>query len=135
MKIKIINYGGKQPWRAHYNDAGADVYSAVSANIGPNKSMAIPLGFGIELPDGFMGTINPRSSYAKQGIITNLAPIDSGYRGEIHALVTNTNDYSVQILEGDRIGQLVITPIVIAEFVSETGTERGSNGFGSSGKQ
>lgn len=133
MKIKIIDFGGVLPTRAHYNDAGADVYIKHDVVLDPWQSMAIPLGFGIVLPDGYMGTINPRSSTSKKGLITNLAPIDSGYRGEIHALVTNTTSETVHLDKDMRVGQLVITPIILPTYVLELGEERGENGFGSSG--
>ena len=98
MKIKInrIAEGAeiKLPARAHYNDAGADVYTT----------------FG-ELP-----------------------PIDSGYTGEVHAIVTNLTDKLKKVPGGTRIGQLVVMPIVLADFVEQLGEERGDGAFGSTGE-
>lgn len=135
MNIKVINFGYHQlPKRAHYNDAGADVHHVGVNELGPHESKALPLGFGLELPDGYAAFIVPRSGHAKRGIICNIPPIDSGYRGEIHAIVTNTTDKHVTIMEGERVGQLVILPIVIANFVEKTGKERGEAAFNSTGK-
>lgn len=134
MKIKVINYGATHmPMRAHYNDAGADVFATKSVIVYPQETRKIPLGLGLELPDGFAAYVFPRSGLASKGIVCELPPIDSGYRGEIHAIVTNCGDEPYQVNEGDRIGQLVIMPIVIAEFVSETGDERGVGAFASTG--
>ena len=135
MEIKIIDFGFTNlPIRKHYNDAGADVYCQNDYTLQPNQTIAIPLGFGLEIPDGHAGFIYPRSSLAKAGIICQLPPIDSGYRGEIHAIVTNTSPYPYSICKNDRIGQLVILPIVLSTFVTSHDTERLDNAFGSTGK-
>jgi dUTP pyrophosphatase len=137
MKIKIIDYGiteDKLPFRAHYNDAGADVFATTNYNIQPGETIKIPLGFGLELPDGYAGFIFPRSGLSSKGIVCELPPIDSGYTGEIHAIVSNVSKRDYYVMRGDRIGQLVITPIVIAEFVKITGDNRDNTAFGSSGR-
>jgi dUTP pyrophosphatase len=140
MKIQVIDYGyEKLPFRAHDNDAGADVHACFhdgvsSVVIPPTCTMKIPLGIGLCLPDGYAGFVFPRSGLSSKGITCELPPIDSGYRGEIHAIVTNCSNYNYRVNNGDRIGQLVIMPVVIADFVTETGAERGVGAFGSSGK-
>lgn len=135
MKIKIIDYGYKKaPMRAHDNDAGMDVYALDRVNISPGDTRKIPLGFGLELPDGYAGFIFPRSSLAVQGIICELPPIDSGYRGEVHAIITNHGHDTFRINKDDRIGQIVIVPCVICDLVTETGEERNTGAFGSTGK-
>ena len=134
MKIKILNFGYKNlPFRAHDNDAGADVYATGRFNIEPGRTRKIPLGFGLEIPDGYMACVYPRSGLSSRGIACELPPIDSGYRGEIHAIVTNHSSDTFRIEEGDRIGQLVVLPCVICDFVTEMGAERGSGAFGSTG--
>ena len=55
MKVKIIDFGGKIPTRSHYNDAGADVYSLKDYVLWPGQNITVPLGFGLELPDGWGG--------------------------------------------------------------------------------
>ena len=135
MKVKIIDFGYKNlPFRAHANDAGADVYVNETTFIGAGETVKIPLGLGLELPDGYAAFVFPRSGWASKGVVCELPPIDSGYRGEIHAIVTNCSNQGCTIFEGDRIGQLVVMPIVIADFVLETGGQRGVGAFGSTGK-
>ena len=136
MKIKIIPFAGKLalPVRKHYNDAGADVFCPEDVFIGSGKTEAIALGFGLEIPDGFMGLVYPRSSMAREGVVCELPPIDSGYRGEIHAVISNLTDKAVRLQKGTRIGQLVIQPVIIADFVTELGEEREEGAFGSTGE-
>ena len=134
MKIKIIDFGSTElPKRAHYNDAGADVYCPKDVFIGDGKTVAIGLGFGVEIPDGLMGMIYVRSGMARKGITVEMPPIDSGYRGEIHAVITNHPGGAIKLQKGDRIGQLVVQPIVLAEYVNELGDERNTGAFGSTG--
>lgn len=139
MKIKVIDYGyEKLPFRAHENDAGADVHACFHENISsvvisPGGTRKIPLGLGLCLPDGYAAYVFPRSGLSSQGITCELPPIDSGYRGEIHAIVHNGSNKSFKVSQGDRIGQLVIMPVVIADFVTEEGEQRGVDAFGSTG--
>lgn len=138
MKIRVINFGyEKLPFRAHENDAGADVYvcfhDKTEMVIMPGETIKIPLGFGLMLADGYAAYVFPRSGIATKGITCELPPIDSGYRGEIHAIVTNCSKEPFVVQNGMRIGQIVITPVVIAEFVNCNFNERGTDGFGSTG--
>lgn len=135
MKIKILNFGYYQkPSRKHYNDAGADCYIPENIIIKPHETEKINLKFGLEIPDGFAGFIITRSSNASNGLLIHIPPIDSGYRGPIHAVVTNTTDNPIAITKGDRVGQVVILPIVICDFEEELNNDRGSGAFGSTGK-
>lgn len=135
MKVKVINFGYEHlPKRAHANDAGADVYSTIDAVIAPNTVAKIPLGFGLVLPDGYAGFIFPRSGMSAQGVTAELPPIDSGYRGEVHAILTNNSCSYYRVKKGDRVGQLVILPCVIADFITDDIAQRGSGAFGSTGK-
>lgn len=134
MKVKVLNFGYKHlPFRAHDNDAGMDVYATIPWVLMPHETKKIPLGFGLEIPDGYMGCIFPRSGLSSRGICCQLPPIDSGYRGEVHAIVTNYSNKDFVINVGDRIGQLVIMPCVICDLVTERGEERGEGAFGSTG--
>lgn len=134
MKIKLIDFGyTHKPMRAHENDAGADVYVQKGITLGPHTSTALPLGFGLELPDGYAAFVFPRSGMSTKGIVCELPPIDSGYKGEVHAIVSNVSDYAVRIDAGDRIGQLVVLPIVIADFIDYDIKERGTGAFASTG--
>ena len=136
MKIKLIDFGLKEdhhPFRPHENDAGADVFMPYDCTLKPGEIARIPLGFGLIIPDGYAGYIF-RSSMAVKGLVCELPPIDSGYRGEVHAIISNVST-STQTLPNDpRVGQLVITPVVIADFVLELSIERGTGAFGSTGQ-
>lgn len=137
MKLKLIDFGLPpqfMPKRAHENDAGADVFAIGKYEIGPGDTAKIPLGFGVELPDGYVGFIFPRSGLSAKGITCELPPIDSGYRGQVHAIVTNNSNFFYTVLPGDRVGQLVILPVCIPEFTFDDFTERGQGAFGSTGK-
>ena len=72
MKIKLIDFNGPAPVRAHDNDAGADVFSPRDQTIYPGQVYKLPLGFGLELPDGYVGYIFPRSSLSARGIVCEL---------------------------------------------------------------
>lgn len=138
MKIKVIDYGyNKLPFRAHANDAGADVHVCFhdcdGIDILPHATAKIPLGLGLVLPDGYAAYVFPRSGLSSKGIVCELPPIDSGYRGEIHAIVTNCSNKMFTVANGDRIGQLVIMPVVVADFITEDIEERGTGAFGSTG--
>lgn len=137
MKIRLLDFGvpeNRRPFRPHDNDAGADVYMPYECTVKPGEIIKIPLGFGIEVPDGFAGYVFPRSSMAVKGLVCELPPVDSGYRGEIHAIISNVSNKEHTIRKDDRIGQLVIMPVLIADFVSEHGSQRGLGGFGSTGE-
>ena len=138
MKIEIFDYAhrGKKyfPSRAKPMDAGADVYAQTRKTLEPNETYKFSLGFGVKIPNGYVGFVFPRSSLSALGIVCQLPPIDASYMGVIHAVVTNTSDIPHTIHEGDRIGQLVILPCVIADFVTGPLEERRDSGFGSTGK-
>lgn len=135
MKVKLIKFDGfKVPDRAHYNDSGADIFAARNVILWPHMVEKVPTGIGIELPDGYDAVIHCKSGLSSKGVYAANAPIDSGYRGEIHAILLNTTDYPIEFKAGEKIGQLVVRPVIYAEFVEELGDEREDNGLGSTGK-
>ncbi len=94
MKIKLIDFGvpeSRRPFRPHGNDAGADVYMPYDCTLQPGEIAKVPLGFGIEIPDGYAGFVFPRTSMAVKGLVCELPPVDSGYRGEVHAIISNVS--------------------------------------------
>lgn len=135
MKIKLIpfNESMRAPERAHYNDAGADVFAPADVYIPRGQTVKVPLGFGVEIPDGYMGCLYSRSSLSAQGVACEMPPIDSGYRGEIHAVLTNHGQELQKLKKGSKIGQLVIHPIAVPDFTLDLGDERESGAFGSTG--
>lgn len=135
MKIKVIKFDNyNAPDRAHYNDSGADVFAAKDIMLWPHSVVKVPTGVGVELPDGYDIVVHCKSGLSSNGIWAANAPVDAGYRGEIHAILYNTTDHKVQIKAGEKIGQFVIRPVIYADFVDSLGDERESNGFGSTGK-
>jgi dUTP pyrophosphatase len=141
LRITRLRDDALLPTRAHEGDAGLDLYAGDAVTIGPGERAAIATGVAVEIPEGFAGLVLPRSGLAaRHGIALVNAPglIDSGYRGEIRVLLLNTDRaerFTVSV--GDRIAQLVLTPVSDAEPVEVTElatTARGGGGFGSSGR-
>jgi len=140
LNFKILSDGAILPSRAHEGDAGLDLYASEPAHIGPGERWQVATGVAVEIPEGHAGLVLPRSGLARRhGISLVNAPglIDSGYRGELKVLLLNNDPAEVFRIEpGDRIAQLVVTPIVVAEAVqvdSLPESERGEGGFGSTG--
>ena len=120
MKIRVINYGyNKLPIRNFYNDAGADVFSPKEYTIPPHTTISIPLCLGVRVPDGYMICAYPKSGLSKQGIVSQIPPIDSGYTGEINAIISNLTNEQYTVTQGQKITQLVMTPIILPEFIPE----------------
>jgi dUTP pyrophosphatase len=141
LRITRLRDDARLPSRAHDGDAGLDLYAAETATIAPGERAAVATGIAVEIPDGLAGLVLPRSGLAaRHGIALVNAPglIDSGYRGEIKVLLLNTDRAEpFQVSPGDRIAQLMLTPVAEADpvEVSELATTaRGAGGFGSSGR-
>ena len=129
------------PTRAHEGDAGLDLYACESAHIGPGERWGVGTGVGVEIPAGHAGLVLPRSGLARDhgiALVNSPGLIDSGYRGELRVLLLNTDPAETFRVEaGDRIAQLVITPIATPEPVETAALAdslRGEGGFGSSGR-
>jgi len=141
LRVRRLREEAKLPSRAHDGDAGLDLYAAVSATIDPGERATVATGIAIEVPAGHAGLVLPRSGLAaRHGIALVNAPglIDAGYRGEIKVLLLNTDRTEpFEISVGDRIAQLVLTPVAEADTVEVAelaGSARGEGGFGSSGR-
>jgi dUTP pyrophosphatase len=121
--------------------AGADLYAAPAEPIvlEPGERRAVPTGIAIELPEGYEGQVRPRSGLAlKQGLTVLNAPgtIDADYRGEVQVLLVNMGRERCELQVGDRIAQLVVAPVVRAEWAfceSLPDSCRGAGGFGHTG--
>jgi dUTP pyrophosphatase len=124
--------------------AGLDLLAAVPEDtpiiLAPGKHALVPTGLTIALPAGFEAQVRPRSGLAaKHGVTVLNAPgtVDADYRGEIGVLLINHGEAPFSIRRGERIAQMVIAPVLRAELVpvaSLSATERGSGGFGSTGR-
>lgn len=138
IKIKRIE-NGKLPEYKTNGSAGADCYARIEKEIilNENDTVTIPLGFAVEIPDGYEMQIRPRSGLVRKNkIVAILGTIDSDYRGEVCAILTNHSRSIFTIKPNDRIVQAVVCPVIRAEWyltneLSET--ERGEGGFGSTG--
>jgi dUTP pyrophosphatase len=124
--------------------AGLDLLAAVPQEapliLSPGQYSLVPTGLTIALPPGYEAQVRPRSGLAaKHGVTVLNSPgtIDADYRGEIGVLLINHGDAPFSIRRGERIAQMVIAPVVRAELVPAVtlpGTDRGSGGFGSTGR-
>lgn len=138
IKVKRIE-NGKLPEYKTIGSAGADCYARIKKDviIQSGKNSTIPLGFAVEIPDGYEMQIRGRSGLAsKSGIEGFTGTIDSDYRGEVSAILFNHSDKDFIVKNGDRIAQAIIAPVIKAEWyltdkLSET--ERGEGGFGHTG--
>lgn len=136
MKIKLDN-GAYTPTRAHEADAGLDIYSRERKLVRGHDSECFDTGVHVEIPKGFTGFLKSKSGLNVKHGLTSEGVIDSGYTGSICVKLYNNSDEDYIVNSGDKISQLVILPILLPdiEIVDElTKTDRGSNGFGSSGR-
>ena len=121
--------------------SGLDLLAAISKPVEllPGKRVLIPTGIQIALPEGFEAQVRPRSGLASKegiGLLNSPGTIDSDYRGEIHVILFNTSDTPFTFQRGMRIAQLVVAPVVKAQFVvvdNLNATVRGAGGFGHTG--
>jgi dUTP pyrophosphatase len=141
LRVQRVREEARLPSRAHGGDAGLDLYAAEAATIDPGERTTVATGIAVEVPPGYAGLVLPRSGLAaRHGIALVNAPglIDSGYRGEVKVLLLNTDRADAfEISPGDRIAQLVLSPVAGAEPVEVTDLQmsaRGAGGFGSSGR-
>ncbi|WP_262891993.1 dUTP diphosphatase [Filimonas zeae] len=143
ISVKIINQSGfSLPAYATTGSAGMDIRACISepVTLQPLERYLVPTGLFIALPDGFEAQIRPRSGLAiKQGLTCLNSPgtIDADYRGEIKVILINLSNEAQTIQSGDRIAQMVIQQVsqINWEVVTDLETtERGSGGFGHTGK-
>lgn len=124
--------------------AGADLYAAVEADapitLKPGARALIPCGFAMALPPGYEAQVRPRSGLAaKHGVTVLNSPgtIDADYRGEVKVILVNLGQEDFVVTRGERVAQMVVAPVVqpvFAEVETLDETERGSGGFGSTGR-
>lgn len=132
-----LDEGAFAPERAHSTDAGADLRTLADFTVPPYGSAVVDTGVHVELPHGTVGMVKSKSGLnVKQSIVTE-GVIDEGYTGSIVCKLYNHSGERVAFQRGDKIAQLVVLPVRYVDFerVDELGeTERGSNGFGSTGR-
>lgn len=136
MKIKLDTWAF-MPARAHETDAGADLRSPVDVMVPAMGSRVIDTGVHIQLPHGYVGMLKSRSGLNTLYGVTSEGVIDEGYTGAIKVKLYNHSAEPYHVLRGDKITQLVIMPCAYVGFerVEELeDSERGGDGFGSTGK-
>ena len=140
--IKILDEGVPLPIYARGGDAGADLITRIDITIAPGERKLVPTGISIALPEGYAAFIHPRSGLAiKHGVTIVNAPgtVDAGFRGELQIILINHDlAATVTFSRGERIAQLIIQRVEQAEFVEVKelpGSDRGTNGFGSTGRK
>lgn len=142
IPVKKLRPNAVMPTYGTAYSAGADLYACLEApvTIEPGKTVMIPTGLAMELPAGFVGLIYARSS---MGVKRGLAPankvgvIDSDYRGEFMVALHNHGGQAQIVENGERIAQLVVAPVITPGFAEVdilSDTQRGTGGFGSTGK-
>lgn len=141
VRIKKIDRDLPDPLVAYPGDAGLDLVARSGGLLQPGERQLVQVGIAVEVPEGYVGLVCPRSGLAKQHVSVTNAPgvLDSGYRDELRVWVEHRGHRGhppFQFYRGDRIAQLVIVPFLAVEpeFVDELSpADRGLSGFGSSG--
>lgn len=138
MKVNVmLDEGAYMPSRAHDLDAGLDLFSPIKTCIWKHDSVVIDTGVHVEIPKGYVGFLKSKSGLNVKHGVNGEGVIDAGYTGSIVARLYNDSFRNYHIEQGDKIIQLVILPIpdIELELVdSFAETERGDNGFGSTGR-
>lgn len=137
MNINIVlDVGAYMPERAHKDDAGLDLRSTIEVIIKAGEAAVIDTGVHIEIPEGYVGMLKSKSGLNVKYSLLSEGVIDSGYTGSIIIKLYNHGKCDMMVEKGDKISQLVILPIItpiphVVYTMDET--ERGNNGFGSTG--
>ena len=142
VSVKKVRAGAKLPVYGSAEAAGADLFACLQepVTIRPGETAWIPTGIAMEIPEGYAGFIYARSGMAcKRGLApaNKVGVVDSDYRGEFIVVLHNHGSEEQTVENGERIAQVVLAPVLRAEFEetdSMSDTLRGTGGFGSTGK-
>lgn len=144
VEVKIINKSNHPlPEYATLLSAGMDIRASLSQPVvlAPLERKLIPTGLYIQLPEGYEAQIRPRSGLALKkgiGVVNSPGTIDADYRGEIGIILINLSDEPFEVVDGERICQMVVAPYIQVNWLEVAqldDTDRGSGGFGHTGKQ
>jgi dUTP pyrophosphatase len=142
IKVELTNEDSVFPKYAYPSDSGFDLHAAEEVIIGPFGRALVPTGLKVSFEEGYEIQVRPKSGLAiKQGLTVLNTPgtVDQGYTGEIQVIVFNTNNTTVTIPKGMKVGQGVLCPVVQGKYVvfeqvnKVEDKDRGNNGFGSTG--
>lgn len=117
-------------------DACMDMYSLVDVCLLAGETRIIPTGIAVEIPEGYEGLVRGRSGLASKGIHAHLGTIDETYRGDVGIILTNHSLTPFEVKQGMRLAQFTVKPVYrikLSEHYQLSSTERGTNGYGSSG--
>ena len=142
IEVELIHKDAVFPKYVYLSDSGFDLHSTQDLEIKPFGRILVPTGIKVSFEKGYELQIRPKSGLAiKQGLTVLNTPgtVDQGYTGEIQVIVFNTNNHSVMISKGMKVGQAVLCPVINGEYVRFQQVDqldekdRGDNGFGSTG--
>ncbi len=138
LPIKLFTSTARVPERAHADDAGCDLFISDDCRepLFVGETRKVSLGVGVEVPEGHVGLLLPRSSTSLRGLLVHPGVVDAGYRGQLAATVTNLTREHVPLQRGMKLCQLLIVPIALptVEVVEELSeSARGTGSFGSTG--
>ena len=142
LAIQLLHPDARPPARTRAGDAGYDLACLEGFTLEPGERAMVPTGVAVAIPPGLAGLVLPRSGLAiKHGISCVNAPglVDPNYRGELRVILINHGSEPFTAAAGDRIAQLLIVPFaspapVVVEALPDGGDDRGTGGFGSSGR-
>lgn len=139
LEMRLVHPEAKVPFRKRTTDAGYDLYSVENVTLQPGRATIVQTGIQIACPPGFYYTIDGRSSLWKIGIFPNRGIIDSTFTDDVVVSLVNVNDTPYIVKKGERIAQIILHRQYDAQFVevqdfSSAYNQRGTDGFGSSGK-
>ena len=136
MNVMLDN-GAIMPTRAHEKDAGLDLYARETKTVPARGNAIFDTGVHMEIPEGYAGILLSKSGLNVHHGLTNRGLIDSGYTGSIIVKLDNNSDNDYIVEQGQKISQIILVPILRPKMVlveNLESTERGENGFGSTGK-
>lgn len=136
LKVKRLKSDVVLPHYAHPGDVGLDLYSVDAGVVAPGERKLFFCGFALEFPNGYAAIVKDRGSMAGKGLHCLGGVFDAGFRGEYNVMLYNVGDAPQEVRKGDKIAQLVIIPVEIAdvEEVAElSASSRGVGQFGSTG--
>ena len=137
IKVKKLNSLAKLPEKNNSSDAGWDLFSSQKKVLLKKQRSVISTGISTEIPEGYCALIWDRSSMGLKGVHRFAGVIDSSYRGEWKIIIYNASQTNHQIEVGDKIAQAIIQKVEDISFIESyelSNTERGKQGFGSSGR-
>ncbi len=138
IKIKKIKENAKLPNYAHPGDVGMDLYSMEEKTLIPGEHYFFYHGFALEFDLGYAAVVKDKSSISKAGLHTMGGVFDAGYRGEYNTHLVNLSDKPYTVEVGDKVAQLIIYPVEIAELEEAdelSDSSRGIGSFGSTGRK